>query len=261
MEAGAADLKKVTLPVPDDYKGVSTGLKEVETLVGQDDLKSYQPEAQKLLKKRFDEELKSRVNQLSPAEAVKEINTFKAEVQGAVDRAGVLKTLRDDVKEAVKTAKQELEDIKEASSLYKSLSDRLSKISDPDKAVVDKANLELASIKILLKTAKSGKPARDKLDKKAQKDEFEGKRQDALYKGSLEVFTRGVKADAEKLYDKTPKGQRNEDIYKQISTLEGAAAKLGGQQELRRGQSGTAASRQHGAVFSSEPARSSQRLA
>jgi hypothetical protein len=100
-------------------------------------------------------------------------------------------------------------------------------VKDPDKGGVDQANLELASIEILIKSAKSGKPALDKLEKKAKTDEFEQKRQKAAFEGSLEVFSRGLKVEAQNLYAKIPDGQRNKDVFDQMERAGDKAKKLG----------------------------------
>jgi hypothetical protein len=218
IEQGTVALDNIKLPPPQDFEKVTQGLKDVENLLSESDLKDYQPEAQAILKKRLAKELKPRVHQLSPAEAEKEINEFKAEIKKASDRAVQLKDVREDVKKRAISAKTLLDGIKTTSPhLFKSLSSRLEKVKEPAKDAVDQANLELASIEMLIKSAKGSGQA--KLEKKAKSDEFEQKRQAATFIGSMKVFTYGVKVDAFNLYNSTPDGIRNKDVYKQIGAV------------------------------------------
>jgi hypothetical protein len=228
VQQGAADLDKVQLPDAGDFAKVTSGLKEVDTLLGNADLKAYRPADQDLFTKRLAKELKPRVQQLSPAQALTEITEFQDEIKESTTRAGELKAILTAVQERAKAAGNQLEDLKAtAPALYKSLSERLNRVKDPDKAAVDQANLELASIEILIKSAKSGKPALDKLEKKSKLDEFEQKRLKATFEGSLEVFTRGLKVEAQNLFEQIPKGQRNTDIFEQMEKVAQSAKKMG----------------------------------
>jgi hypothetical protein len=226
VEKGSAELNKIALPPPTDYQKVDSELNEVESLLSNDDLKSYQPEAYAVFNKRVSKELKPRIKQLSPAEAEKEILAFQQEIKTSTKRAEDLKDIREKVKQRAAAAKLQLEDIKtSAPKLYKSLSKRLDKVKEPDKAAVDQANLELATIETLLKT-RTNKTQLDKLEKKSVSDEFEMKREKAAFEGSWDVFSFGVQVEADNLYNETPDHHRNKDVYKQIGDVAQQARKF-----------------------------------
>jgi hypothetical protein len=217
VEKGLADLQNMTLPAPADYEKVTKALKDTETLLSNADLEAYQPEAHAILKKRVSKELKPRVVELSPQEAENEVKAFQTQINEAIARAGAQKNIREQIQEKAKKLAEDLKTLQaDAPSLAKSLIARLDKIKDPDKAAVDSANVELATIDILFKRAKSSKPAADKLEKKTKSDEFEQKKQKAAFEGSMQLFTNGVRVDAETLFQQTPDKQRNNDSYQQM---------------------------------------------
>jgi hypothetical protein len=217
VEKGLADLEKMTLPPPADYEKVTKALNETDTLLSNADLQAYQPEAHAVLKKRVSKELKPRVIELSPQEAEKEVKEFQTQINDAIARAGKLKDIRNDIVDKAKKLGEDLKTLEtKAPTLMKSLIARLDKIKDPDKAAIDSANVELSTIDILYKRAKSSDTAAEKLEKKTKSDEFEQKKQKAAFEGSLQLFTNGVRVDAETVFQQTPDKQRNNDSYQQM---------------------------------------------
>jgi hypothetical protein len=95
-----------------------------------------------------------------------------------------------------------------------------------EKTGVKDAELELGTVKLLIKNARSSKPQLTKMNDNAQMNEFEAKRQKVAYEGSLVLFERGIYTDAERLYNSIKEGERNKDVYKQIGEVLDQAIKL-----------------------------------
>lgn len=231
------DLNTTKLPPPADYEKVKKALKDVETLVGGDDLKEYRAEAQKAYEKQF-KELKKSIYYESPADALKTLTTFQEGVQKDVDRAGELKKLREkltqDIQDAL--ADKDFKKLqKDAPVLYKQLLARLNKIGNlstlhrsatVDKSAVNNVNIELATVKVLINNAKSDPGRRDGMERKAKLDEFEEERQQKAYEGAHQVFLRGVGNDADNEYAIMPEKEVNKDAYKAMKAAVDEADKF-----------------------------------
>jgi hypothetical protein len=219
------DLLASKLPPPADYEKVKKALKDIETLIDGDDMKDYRPEARKVYEKQL-KDLKKSIYHDSPAEALKTLTTFEERVQKDVDRAGELKTLRENLTrdlEEVRNDKDFKKLQKDAPVLYKQLLARLNRIgnistlhrsANIDKGAVNNANVELATVKVLINNAKSKPATRDGMERKAKLDEFEAERQEKAYLGAHQVFLRGVGNDADNEYAIMPEKEVNKDAYK-----------------------------------------------
>ena len=219
------DLVSGKLPPPADYEKVKKALKDIEALVDGDDMKEYRAEARKVYEKQL-KDVKKSIYFDSPAEALKTLTTFEERVQKDVDRAGDLKKLREDLTRDLEEARNDKDFKKlqkDAPVLFKQLSARLNRIgnistlhrsANIDKGAVNNANIELATIKVLINNAKSKPETRDGMERKAKLDEFEAERQEKAYLGAHQVFLRGVGNDADNEYAIMPEKEVNKDAYK-----------------------------------------------